>query len=58
MNPYLIIWQEASGLTHDLLVCAESEQAAREELEAIFEEGDRILSCEKAMKGEGAWKLK
>jgi hypothetical protein len=46
MNQYLIIWRQADGLTRDLLVYAESEKAAREELEAILEESDKILSCE------------
>jgi hypothetical protein len=46
MNQYLIIWQDGAGLIRDLLVYAASKEAARERIEAIFDEGDKILSCE------------
>jgi hypothetical protein len=47
MNHYEIIWQQPDGLTRDLWVYAKSAKAARQPIEEILEEGDRILSCKK-----------
>lgn len=47
MDQYRIVWQRKDGVTREMLVYAESAEAARKEFTANAEKEERIVSCKK-----------